>query len=256
MLRVLERVPNVETAALEKKLVKGIKGFFAEQGKSKAVLGLSGGIDSALVLKLLCESLGVGKVTALLMPNTALTKPSSVQDARALAESLGVAHFVVPIDGILERFEALPWSQSDVAKANLNARARALVLYNYANTHDCIVVGTGNKSEFYLGYFTKYGDGAADFFPIGGILKKEVRALARHFGLPKGFLEKAPSAELWEGQEDELEMGLTYEVLDELLPLILEKKKIPKGKEAAAKKISEKIKATEHKRAPAKILEV
>ncbi len=246
----------METAALAKKLVKGIKGFFAEQGKSKAVLGLSGGIDSALVLKLLCESLGAGNVTALLMPNTKLTKSASVEDARSLAESLGVAHFVVPIDGILERFEALPWVQSDVAKANLNARARALVLYNYANTHDCIVVGTGNKSEFYMGYFTKYGDGAADFFPIGGLLKKQVRQLARHFGLPKEFLEKAPSAELWEGQEDEKEMGIAYEVLDELLPLVLKKKKVPKGKEAIAKKIFAKIKATEHKRAAAKILEI
>mgnify|MGYP001612828333 CR=1 FL=1 len=246
----------METAALAKKLVAGIKKFFTEQGKSKAVLGLSGGIDSALVLKLLCESLGAGNVTALLMPNTRLTKQSSIEDARALAQSLGVAHFVVPIDGILERFEALPWSQSDVAKANLNARARALVLYNYANTHDCIVVGTGNKSEFYMGYFTKYGDGAADFFPIGGILKKEVRALSKHFGLPQEFLDKAPSAELWEGQEDEKELGITYEVLDEVLPLVLKKKKVPKGMEKVAKKISEKIKATEHKRALAKILEV
>ncbi len=246
----------MDSKTLAKKLVKGIKNFFTEQGKSKAVLGLSGGIDSALVLKLLCESLGAGNVTALLMPNTKLTKSSSVEDARALALSLGVAHFVVPIDGILERFEALPWSQSDVAKANLNARARALVLYNYANTHDCIVVGTGNKSEFYMGYFTKYGDGAADFFPIGGLLKKQVRELARHFGLPKEFLEKAPSAELWEGQEDELEMGISYEVLDSLLPLVLKKKKVPKGMEKVAKKIAATIKATEHKRALAKILEV
>ncbi len=239
---------------IEKKLVSGIRKFFAEQGKSKAVLGLSGGIDSAVVLKLLCEALGSGNVTALLLPNTEITKQANVEDGRRLAEALGAKYFVFPIDGILERFEALPWQQNAVAKANLNARARALVLYNYANTNNCLVVGTGNKSEFYMGYFTKYGDGAADLFPIGGILKTEVRALGRHLGIPKEFLEKTPSAELWAGQEDEKEMGLTYEALDELLPPILEGGKIPKGKEAVAKKISETIAATEHKRKPAEIL--
>ncbi len=241
---------------LEKRLVSGIKKFFSRQGKTKAVLGLSGGIDSAVTLKLLCEALGPESVTAILMPNTKLTKQSSVEDARKLSESLGVKYFVVPIDGVLERFEALPWQQGGIAKANLNARVRALILYNYANTYACLVVGTGNKSEFWMGYFTKHGDGAADMFPIGGILKTEVRALARHFGLPKEFLEKVPSAELWAGQEDEKELGVTYEVLDELLPLVLGKKKIPKGKEAEAKKISEAIKATEHKRAPAVVLDV
>lgn len=244
----------MDAKTIQKKLVSGLKKFFAGQGKEKAVLGLSGGIDSALVLRLLCEALGPENVTALLMPNTKLTKKSGMEDAEKLAESLGVKYFAVPIDGVLERFEALPWQQTGVAKANLNARARALVLYNYANTNDCLVAGTGNKSEFYMGYFTKYGDGAADVFPIGGLLKKDVRALAMHLGLPREFLEKAPSAELWAGQEDELEMGLTYNMLDGLLPLILEKKKIPKGMEAVAKKISAAIKATEHKRKPAKIL--
>lgn len=248
--------PNTNAAGLEKRLLKGIKDFFKSAGKTKAVVGLSGGIDSAVVLVLLCRALGQQNVTALLLPNTLITKEQNIIDAENLAEKLGVKHFVVEIDDFVGIFSGLPWAQSGIAKANLNARVRAVVLYNYANSNDCIVVGTGNKSEFYMGYFTKYGDGAADFFPIGGLLKKQVRELARHFGLPKEFLEKVPSAELWHGQEDEKEMGITYEVLDELLPLILKKKKVPKGKEAVAKKIAETIKATEHKRQPAKIFEL
>lgn len=237
-----------------KNLTKEIKKFFAEQGKQRAVLGLSGGIDSAVVLSLLVKALGPENVTALLMPNTALTKPRNMEDARLLADKLRVKHHVIEIDQFIHAFDGVPWGQAALAKANLNARIRAVLLYNYANSNNALVAGTGNKSEFYMGYFTKYGDAAADFFPIGALLKKEVRAIAQHMGLPRQFLEKAPSAELWPGQEDEKEMDIMYEVLDELLPLILEKKKVPRGKEGLAKKISQAIKATEHKRRQAPIL--
>jgi len=235
-------------------LVKNIANFFTEQGKTKVVLGLSGGIDSALVLSLLTEAIGKSNVTAIFMPNKAITSDKSGFDAKKLAVLLAVKFFVVEIDGILASFSKLPWIPSDIAKANLNARTRALVLYNYANSTECLVAGTGNKSEFYMGYFTKYGDAAADFFPIGNLLKTQVRALSEYRGIPHEFLEKAPSAELWKGQEDEKEMGLTYAELDELLPLILEGKKIPAGKEKIGEKIKKQIKETEHKRQNPKII--
>jgi len=238
----------MDSRKTEQVLVKKIKQFFSEQGRQKAVLGLSGGIDSAVVLVLLCKSLGPKNITCILMPNTKITKKSSTQDAEALTKKLGAKYFVVPIDVILESFEQLPWEQSGIAKANLNARARALVLYNYANSRDCLVAGTGNKTEFYLGYFTKYGDGAADFFPIGALLKKEVMELGKHLRIGREFLDKAPSAELYQGQEDEKELGLSYDVIDELLPLILQEEEIPEDRKEAAEKIASIIKATDHKR--------
>ncbi|MEK6958128.1 MAG: NAD+ synthase [archaeon] len=247
----------METRELNAKLVKAIKTFFAEQGKTKVVLGLSGGIDSALVLSLLCEAIGRENVSALLMPNSEITKYSSTKDAEDFAKKLGVKYLVVPVDPVILAFSgSILWNQSEIAKANLNARIRAVLLYNYANSFDALVAGTGNKSEFYLGYFTKYGDAAADFFPIGSLLKTQVRALAAYGKLPKGFLEKVPSAELWKGQEDEKELGLAYEEIDALLPLLLGEKqgKIPAGKFAQAEKIRALMNASAHKRAAAKII--
>jgi len=241
---------NIEET--EKKLVEQIKYYFEKQNKSKVVLGLSGGIDSAVTLGLLINALGKENVKALLMPNSKITKDSSTIDAENFAKELAVEYFVIPIDSLINSFETLPWMQSKVAKGNLNARIRALILYNYANTFDTLVSGTGNKTEFYLGYFTKYGDAAADFFPIAGLLKKEVRELARLLDLPKEFLDKTPSAELWESQEDEKELGLKYELIDELLPLILEEKEIPPGKEETAEKIRGLINNSKHKREQAK----
>ena len=238
----------------EKRLVSAIKKFFTEQGKTKVVLGLSGGIDSAVVLGLLVKALGKENVSAFLMPNNLITKESSTKDAERLAKKLEVKYFLIPINSQLDSFKGLPWEQSKIAKANLNARVRALILYNFANSFDALVAGTGNKSEFYLGYFTKYGDAAADFFPIGSLLKKEVRELAKKLELPVEFLEKPPSAELWENQEDEKELGFSYEEIDEVLPLIVENKEIPGEKKEIADKIKSIIKETEHKRSPPKIL--
>lgn len=240
----------------EETLVQCIKKFLTEQGKSKVVLGLSGGLDSALTLSLLVKSLGAGNVTVILMPNTKITKKSSTTDAENFAKKLGVKYFVVPIDETLKSFKILPWEQSKIAEANLNARARALILYNYANSSDSLVVGTGNKTEYYLGYFTKYGDAAADFFPIADLFKTQVRELAFYLKVPREFLDKKPTAELWENQEDEKELGITYEIIDELLPLILENKEseIPGEKKEAAEKIKLLIKTTEHKRNLPKVI--
>lgn len=248
----------MDYAKTERRLISGIQKFFKKAGKAKAVVGLSGGIDSAVVLSLLAKSLGKENVTAILMPNTSITKRQNMADARSIATELGVQHFMVEIDDFLHAFAELPWQQSAIAKANINARVRAAILYNYANSQNALVAGTGNKSELFMGYFTKYGDSAADFFPIGALLKKDVRGLAQRLGIPKEILGKAPTAELWEGQEDEKELGITYNALDALLPIILNEKKgkIPKAQKKIAEKISRAIEATEHKRKPAPILPI
>ncbi|HIH09759.1 MAG TPA: NAD+ synthase [Candidatus Diapherotrites archaeon] len=241
---------------IEGQLVSKISSFFKQNNKARAVLGLSGGIDSAVVLILLVKALGKENVTALILPNTQVTKQENVLDAEELANSHGVKHLVIEIDQFLRPFAALPWEQLKIAKANLNARIRALILYNYANAYNALVAGTGNKSEIYMGYFTKHGDSAADFFPIGDLYKKDVRALAKQIGLSKKFLEKVPSAELWVGQEDEREMGISYDVLDELLPIILKGGRVPQKLRDAAEKISATMKETEHKRKMPPILKL
>ncbi len=247
----------MEIKKLNEKLIFGIKKFFKETNKDKAVLGLSGGIDSALVLSLLCESIGNENVTALLMPNKKITKNSNTIDAERLAKKLKIKYYIIQIDSFIQLFENLSWEQNKIAKANTNARIRAILLYNFANSTNSLVAGTGNKTEINLGYFTKYGDAAADFFSIGALLKTQVRELAKYRNLPQEFLDKNPSAELWVGQEDEKEFGMAYTELDLLLPLILENKEIPLTiSNEKIKKIKTLISSSQHKREQPKIIEV
>ncbi len=214
----------LDTQLTNKKILVGIKDFFSKTKKKKAVLGLSGGIDSAICATLLAKALGPKNVTAILMPVKDRSLPENFSDAKALAKKLKIKPIIVELDQFCTPFSALPWKQSKIASSNLFARLRTVILYNYANSSDSIVCGTGNKTEFLLGYFTKFGDGAADFFPIGDLFKTQVRELAKYNGLPETFLTKSPSAELWAGQTDEDEIGVKYDQIDKILfKLIVEK---------------------------------
>ena len=210
---------------LSEKLVKGIKKFFLKAKIKKVVLGLSGGIDSALCAVLLIKALGPKNVTAIFMPVRGVSSDESLKDAKKLSRSLGIKFITIYLNQFSNPFEKLSWRQSKRARLNLFARLRAVILYNYANSHNVIVCGAGNKTEFLLGYFTKFGDGAADIFPIGELYKTNVRELAVHLNLPQEILKKEPSAELWKGQTDEGEIGVKYEEIDRILQLAVEKKK-------------------------------
>lgn len=199
------------------KIVSQTKKYFEEYGFKKAVLGVSGGIDSALTLKLLVDALGPKNVTAILMPEHGITKSENVSHAKALCGFLDVNFFMVPINKYLLDFLQLPWRPNHVAQMNTKARIRAVILYNFANTENALVVGTSNKSELKLGYGTKFGDLAADLLPIGDLYKTEVYELAEHIGLPEEIIKKAPSAELYHGQTDEKELGANYDTIDEIL---------------------------------------
>ncbi len=219
-------------STINKKLVNRIKNFFKSANKQKAVIGLSGGIDSALVCSLLVEAIGKQNVTALILPFNGVSSKENIQDAQNFAKKLGVKTILQEINSFSEPFSSLPWKQTNLSKTNTLPRLRAIILYNYANSNDCLVVGTGNKTELMLGYFTKYGDGAADFFPIGTLWKTKVYELAKERKLPIEFLEKTPTAELWVGQTDEKELGLTYKEMDEMLVKLVDK----------GKKVSELVK--------------
>lgn len=198
-------------------IIKGLQSFFQSTGRTKAVIGLSGGVDSALVAKLGVDALGKENITGLILPNHELTNPQNITDAQNWADELGVKNHLIPINPFLNQYKNLPWESSKLANINIQARARMTILYHYANTHDCIVLGTGNKTELLLGYFTKYGDGGVDVLPIGNLFKTEVWEMGKHLGLPKEILEKAPSAELTEAQTDEGEIGMTYSEMDKIL---------------------------------------
>lgn len=188
-----------------------------------AVVGISGGIDSALVAYLTVESLGAENVLGIHMPENA-TPESEVNDAKEVAERLGIDFKVVNISDILGSYKS---TMPDISEAttyvdgNLKARIRMSVLYYYANMLGRVVVGTGNKTEILLGYFTKYGDGGVDLEPIGDLYKTEVREMSKMLGLPESILNKAPSAGLWEGQTDEADLGVPYESIDKVLEPIL-----------------------------------
>lgn len=188
-----------------------------DAGAKGAVLGLSGGLDSAVVAAMCARALGPDHVLCIMMPE-ASTPPAEMEDARMLAEELGVQHLLVPLDPVMDAFrQAFGGETEDNAFANVKARARMIVLYYHGQLRRYLVFGTGNKSEVFMGYFTKYGDGGVDYRPLGDLYKTQVRGLARHIGLPQRFLDKPPSADLLPGHTDEQDLGIRYEDLDRIL---------------------------------------
>ncbi len=190
---------------------------FRESGRKGVVLGLSGGVDSALVAKLCADALGPQHVLAVAMPDGRGGK--DLKDARKFAKAIGIDLRIIGIAPIVTSLEKrlLGFQTDQVARGNLRARARMIVLYFIANTEGRVVMGTGNKSELLCGYFTLHGDGAADFLPIGDLYKTQVREMARYLALPPEIVEKVPTAGLWPGQTDEGELGISYDELDRIL---------------------------------------
>lgn len=198
-------------------LVSGLKKYFTDNHFTKAVLGVSGGVDSALTLLIAVEALGAENVTALIMPELGLSNPENIEHAKILCDFLKVKYHYQPINPFLVDFRSLPWKQNRLAQMNTRARVRAVLLYNFANTENALVLGTSNKSELLLGYGTKYGDLAADVEVIAELYKTEVVELAAHVGLPLEIVNKTPTAELSHGQTDEGELGASYKEMDQVL---------------------------------------
>ena len=199
-----------------------ITNFIREQvdaaGVDGTVLGLSGGIDSTLVAYLAVDALGAENVHGLVLP-ARVSGDENMSDAERVAQDLEITHDVIEIEPIVDSLlGAYPEAEGDhEAVGNARARVRAVFNYLVANHENRLVLGTGNRSEAVVGYFTKYGDGAVDCHPIGNRYKAQVRQLASHVGIPDDLVTKTPTAELWADQTDEEEMGLSYETLDSIL---------------------------------------
>lgn len=210
------------------------------------VVGLSGGIDSAVVAAL-CKKAFPQNTLGIMMP--CHSNKDDLKDAVELAKELNIDTELMELTLLFESafvtFEGRTYSDKDrnLAIANLKPRLRMLTLYYFANKMNYMVVGTGNKSELMMGYFTKYGDGGVDLLPLGDLLKSEVRELARELQIPESIINKPPSAGLWDGQTDEKEMGITYEELDNIIlgkTVEIDPKKV--------KMVQERIGVSEHKR--------
>lgn len=191
-----------------------------ESGAKGVVLGLSGGIDSALVAALCRKAIGENRVKALIMPAPGSSQEDS-EIARRFAEELGIEYSVIDIGPAVNALESILIPKGGegmkTAAGNIRARVRMIVLFHTAALEKRVVMGTGNKSELLTGYFTKFGDGGADFSPIGDLYKTQVRELGRALGLPEYILNRTPSAGLWAGQTDEGELGMDYRTLDTIL---------------------------------------
>jgi NAD+ synthase len=214
---------SINTDLARKILTGFIKSEVTRVGFTHAVIGLSGGIDSALSCALAAQALGPENVLAVRMPYKT-SSPDSLEDAEKTAIRYGVRTETVEITPMVEPVIQLDPQISNARKGNLMARARMILLYDQSEAFKGLVIGTSNKTELLLGYTTLWGDMASAINPIGDLYKTQVRQLARAMDVPQSVMDKAPSADLWKGQTDEGELGFTYEEVDKLLYLLVDRR--------------------------------
>ncbi len=219
---VLDRLA-INTDLVRPVLVGFLREEIQKVGYQRAVIALSGGIDSAVSLALAAEALGRQNVLAVLMPYRT-SSAASEADARAMAEQVGVTVRKIDITPMVEPYlEANPHI-SNVRRGNVMARTRMIVLYDQSEDYRALVVGTSNKTELLLGYGTLHGDMASALNPMGDLYKTQLRQLARALRIPRAILEKPPTADLWVGQTDEAELGVTYELADQILFMLVDER--------------------------------
>ncbi|MDP2044214.1 MAG: NAD+ synthase, partial [Candidatus Omnitrophota bacterium] len=208
---------------MKNKIISWIKQKVKDSGAKGIVMGLSGGVDSAVVAALCKKAVGRNNLLVLFMPCN--SNAQDLKDAKLVARSLGLKSKLVDLSSVYNNFLKVLPAAGGLARGNLKPRLRMSTLYYFANKLNYLVCGTGNKSELMVGYFTKYGDGGVDILPIADLFKRQVRRLAQELSIPQGIITKPPTAGLWHGQTDEGEMGITYNELDDILDRLCNKKK-------------------------------
>lgn len=248
-------LPGLDPVTVEKILVSFLREETRASGLTRAVLGLSGGIDSAVVAYLAARALGGDRVLGVMMP-AAASSPASLEDAERVAAGCGIGTRTVPIARMAEGYlDGVP-DASPMRRGNVFARCRMIVLYDLSADVGGLVLGTSNKTELLLGYGTLHGDLASAINPIGDLYKTQVRLLAAHLDVPESVRTKAPSADLWEGQSDESELGATYDDLDRLLLRLVDERISPprlvdEGFDAGfVREVARRVRANQYKRRP------
>lgn len=194
-----------------------ISDYVERAGVNSVVVGLSGGLDSAVVTALACQALGKEHVHPIFMPELS-TPIEDLEHVRLIADHLEIEYESIDISPFIHSIRKIyPHEMDEITLGNIKSRLRMLLWYGYSNVKHSLVCGCSNKSELLIGYFTKYGDGGSDFMPIGDLYKTQVYQLAAYLGIPQPVIDKAPTAGLWKGQTDEQELDITYEKLDRIL---------------------------------------
>jgi NAD+ synthase len=256
-LKLTPAVLDIDFAEAESRICRFIKEYVENSGAKGVVLGLSGGVDSATIAALASRAIGGDKVLALLMPEKETFNQQDIDDARTIADQFKLQTQLCDLTEVLETFySGIPiFDAADrISKGNIKARTRMVYLYYYANNQKRIVCGTSDKSETMMGYFTKWGDAAADIAPIIDLYKTQVRKLAIHFGIPKELALKPSTPSLWPNQLAEAELEIKYETLDLILfglERFMEPKEIAEQlsiEASAVNRVKDRWLLTEHKR--------
>ncbi len=244
---------KINSIKVKQKLVRFIRSQVKAAGFTRVLLGLSGGLDSSLVLYLCVEALGKSNVLALLLPFRT-TAGQSINQAKMVARKYQVRARLIDISAQIDSyFKGFPRADR-IRRGNKMARERMAVLYDQSKELDALVVGTSNKTELLLGYGTIYGDVACAFNPLGGLYKTQIRQLAKDVGIPREIIQKPPTAGLWPGQSDEKELGLIYARVDRLLYYLTDKgcsaKRLIKlgFKKGLVEKVTSRLRANAFKR--------
>jgi NAD+ synthase len=255
-MSIVEKMVSLDFKRVARRIERFIRRRVSEAGASGVVLGLSGGLDSSTAAYLAVRALGRGSVLGLLLPDSSVTPPADVEDARAVANALGIETIYIDIASVHGAYMDY-LKPHRLAEGNLRARIRMCILYYYANLLNRLVLGTGDRSEVLIGYFTKYGDGGVDIQPLAGLYKTQVRALAAYLGVPERIVAKRSSPRLWAGQMAEDELGLAYEDIDKILYATFDLKM---GAEEVSRNLGlpldkvlyvlNRYRATKHKRRP------
>ena len=218
---LLEEITKKDYKSIQNKIESFLSYEVLHRGSSGVIFGLSGGIDSAVIATLCAKSLK-DKSLALLMPDSKVTPKADTEDALRLVDKLGLDYKLIDISLVHSEYSKY-LEPNSLALGNLRARIRSNILYYYANSKNLLVLGSSDKSEYLIGYFTKFGDGAADLLPIVSLYKTQIREFARSLGVPDSIISKKSSPSLWQGHIAEDEIGLSYEEVDLILHCIVDK---------------------------------
>ena len=255
---ILEEITKKDFNKIQEKIGTFLMEEIRERRSQGVIFGLSGGIDSA-VIATLCAKFVKEKSLALLMPSSKITPSADTDDAIKIVDSFHLEYKLIDI-GFIHKEYSKYIEPSPLAFGNLGARIRSNMLYYYANARNYLVLGSGDKSEFLIGYFTKYGDGAADLLPIASLYKTQIREFAKFLGIPQNIISKPSGPRLWEGHTAEGEIGLTYEEIDSILYCMFDKNlsiedtaKLTEIPISNVDKIYQMHKRSEHKRITPKV---